>query len=79
MSAPRCVSVAGSPAQPQEPRAAGKWEYEQVLRLIEVFPLVTVYGGVRDALRLNAISYGAVKHLALCRMEKRSSKLDLAS
>jgi hypothetical protein len=49
------------------------------LRLIKAFPLVTVHGGLRDALRLNAISYDAVKHLVLCRMEKRSPKLDLAS
>ena len=64
---------------PKNRRAAGKREYVQVLRLIEVFPLVTVHGGLRDALRLNAISYDAVKHLVLCRMEKRSPKLDLAS
>jgi len=60
-------------------RAAGKREYVQVLRLIETFPLATVHGAVRDALHLNAISYDAVKHLALCRIEKRRPKLDLAA
>ena len=50
-----------------------------VLRLIETFPLATVHGVVRDALHLNAISYDAVKHLTLCRIEKRRRKLDLAA
>ncbi len=59
--------------------AAGKREYVQVLRLMETFPLTIVHGAVRDALRLRAISYDAVKHLALCRIEKRSPKLDLTS
>ena len=59
--------------------AAGKREYVQVLRLMETFPLAVVHGAVRDALRLSAISYDAVKHLALCRIEKRPPKLDLTS
>ena len=59
--------------------AAGKREYVQVLRLLETFPVVIVHGAVRDALRLSAISYDAVKHLTLCRIEKRPPKLDLAS
>jgi hypothetical protein len=37
-----------------------------------------VHGAVRDALRLGAIGYDAVKHLALCRVERRPPKLDLA-
>ena len=60
---------------PKNRCAAGKREYVQVLRLIETFPLATVHGAVRDALHLNAISYDAVKHLALCRIEKRRPKL----
>jgi len=36
--------------------AAGKREYVQILRLIETFPMATVHGAVRDALRLGAIS-----------------------
>ena len=59
--------------------AAGKREYVQVLRLMETFPLPIVHGAVRDALRMNAISYDAVKHLALCRVERRPPKLDLAA
>ena len=64
---------------PKNRCAAGKREYVQVLRLIETFPLATVHGAVRDALHLNAISYDAVKHLALCRIEKRRPKIDLAA
>ena len=59
-------------------RAAGKREFVQVLRLLETFPMTAVHGAVRDALRLGAISYDAVKHLALCRIEHRPSKLDLS-
>jgi hypothetical protein len=32
---------------------------------------------VRDALRLSAIGYDAVKHLVLCRVECRPPRLDL--
>ncbi len=56
---------------------AGKREYVQVLRLLETFELDAVHGGVRDALYLGAIGYDAVKHLVLCRIERRPPKLDL--
>ncbi len=32
---------------------------------------------MREALRLGAIGYDAVKHLVLCRIERRPPKLDL--
>jgi len=57
--------------------AAGKREYVQVLRLLESFPMVAVHGAIRDALRLRALSYDAVKHLTLCRVENRPAKLDM--
>ncbi len=56
---------------------AGKREYVQVLRLLESFELVVVHSAVRDALRLGAIGYDAVKHLVLCRIERRPPRLDL--
>ncbi len=56
---------------------AGKREYVQVLRLLEVFRLADVHAAVREALRLGAIGYDAVKHLVLCRIERRPPKLDL--
>ena len=35
-----------------------------------------LHGAVKDALRLGAIGYDAVKHLVLCRIERRPPKLD---
>ena len=55
----------------------GKREFVQVLRLMENFRTQDVYEAVRDALRLGAISFDAVKHLVLCRMEGRPQRLDL--
>ena len=42
-----------------------------MLRLMENFRTEVVYEAVRDALRLGAISFDAIKHLVLCRMEGR--------
>ena len=55
----------------------GKREYVQVLRLLETFEMDHVQGAVRQALELGAIGYDAVKHLVLCRIERRPPKLDL--
>ncbi len=55
----------------------GKREYVQVLRLLETFSMGEVHSAVRDALRLGAVSFDAVKHLVLCRMEGRPPRLDL--
>ncbi|MFP6746538.1 MAG: IS21 family transposase, partial [Alphaproteobacteria bacterium] len=55
----------------------GKREFVQVLRLLETFNLSELHGAVRDALRVGAIGYDAVKHLLLCRIERRPPKLDL--
>lgn len=55
----------------------GKREYVQVLRLLESFEMDHVHGAVRQALDLGAIGYDAVKHLVLCRIERRPPKLDL--
>ena len=56
---------------------SGKREYVQVLRLLELFRLEDVHAAVREALRLGAIGFDAVKHLVLCRIERRPPKLDL--
>lgn len=58
-------------------RAAGKREFVQVLQLFKVFPEPVVRSAVREALELEAISADAVKHLVLCRIERRPSRLDL--
>jgi transposase len=56
---------------------AGRREWVQVLRLLEVFRPEEVAAGVDEALRLGAIGFDAVKHLVLCRIERRPPRLDL--
>lgn len=55
----------------------GKREYVQVLRLLETFDLDVVRSAISQAIDLGAIGYDAVKHLVLCRIEKRPPRLDL--
>ena len=55
----------------------GKREYVQVLRLLETFSQQEVAAAVKDAIRLGALSFDAVKHLVLCRLEGRPPRLDL--
>ena len=55
----------------------GRREYVQVLRLLETFSITEIAAGVRQALRLPAISFDAVKHLVLCALEQRPPRLDL--
>ena len=55
----------------------GKREFVQVLRLLEHFSQQEVLAAVRDAIRLGALSFDAVKHLVLCRLEGRPPRLDL--
>ena len=45
----------------------GKREYVQALRLLETFSQEEVHAAIRDAIRLGAVSFDAVKHLVLCR------------
>ena len=55
----------------------GKREFVQVLRLLEIFSMGEVHAAIKDALRLGAISFDAVTHLVLCRLEGRPPRLDL--
>ena len=55
----------------------GKREFVQVLRLMEVFRLDDVLAGVREAIARGVIGFDAVKHLVLCRIERRPPRLDL--
>jgi transposase len=57
----------------------GRKEYIQVLRLMERFGEVEVAVAVEEALRLSAISYDAVKHLVLAKVERRAPRLDLSA
>lgn len=63
--------------QSRRGKRSGQREYIQVLRLLECFPFDTVAWATREALRLQAISFDAVKHLVLCRIERRPAHLDL--
>ena len=56
----------------------GTREYVQVLRRLEDFQLDHVRGAIRDAVRLGAIGFDAVKHLVRCRLDHRPPHLDLA-
>jgi transposase len=55
----------------------GKREYVQVLRLLEVFRPEDVLAAVRGAIERGAIGFDAIKHLVLCRIERRPPRLDL--
>src|SRR4051795_5707711 len=55
----------------------GKREFVQVLRLMEVFKIEEVTAAVRDAIARGAIGFDAVKHLVLCRIERRPPRLDM--
>ena len=55
----------------------GSREYVQVLRLMETFALAEVTQAIEDALLLGTISFDAVRHLLLCRIERRPPRLDM--
>src|SRR5271156_6456640 len=55
----------------------GKREFVQVLRLLEVFRTDDVSAAVREAIACGVISFDAVKHLVLCRIERRPPRLDM--
>ena len=55
----------------------GKREYVQVLRLLQTFPLPEVAQAIQNALHLGTVSFDAVKHLLLCRIERRPPRLNL--
>jgi transposase len=58
-------------------RKHGSREYVQVLRLMETFAVEEVTHAVEQALRLGTISFDAVRHLLLCRIERRPPRLDM--
>ena len=55
----------------------GKREFVQVLRLMEAFRIDEVAAAVRDAIARGALGFDAVKHLVLCRIERRPPRLDM--
>jgi hypothetical protein len=57
----------------------GKREFVQVLRLMEVFDHGLVATAVKDAIKLGAPGFDAIKQLILCRIEKRPPRLDVTA
>ncbi len=55
----------------------GGREYVQVLRLLETFSFDELTLAVEDALELGTLGFDAVKHLLLCRIERRPPRLDM--
>jgi hypothetical protein len=55
----------------------GSREYVQVLRLMETFALEEVTHAIEDALLMGTISFDAVRHPLLCRIERRPPRLDM--
>jgi hypothetical protein len=49
----------------------------QVLRLLETFKLDELTQAIEDALTFGTIGFDAVKHLLLCRIERRPPRLDM--
>ena len=56
----------------------GKREFVQVLRLLESFHPDDILAVVREAIARGVIGFDAVKHLMLCRIERRPPRLDLS-
>ena len=50
-----------------------------MLRLLETFTLDDVAAAVHDAIERGAVGFDAVKHLVLCRIERRPPRLDMTS
>jgi hypothetical protein len=46
-------------------------------QLLEIFRPEDVQAGIREAIARGAIGFDAVKHLVLCRIERRPPRLDL--
>jgi len=55
----------------------GKREFVQVLRLMEAFRIEDVTAAVHDAIERGAVGFDAIKHLVLCRIERRPPRLDM--
>ena len=49
----------------------GRRESVQVRRLLESFGMEDLHASVKQALKMRAVGFDAVKHLVLCQVEKR--------
>ena len=57
----------------------GKREFIQVLRLTEVLSEIVVVAAAVEAIRLGAVSFDAVKQLAIAKIENKPTRLDLSA
>ena len=55
----------------------GKREFVQVLHLMETFAIEGVVAAECDAIARGAVGIDAIKHLVLCRIERRPPRLDM--
>ena len=55
----------------------GKREYVRVLRLLETYSIEQLENGVTDALKLGVLNIESIKHLLLCRLDKRPLDLNM--
>ena len=55
----------------------GKREFVQVLRLMETFRIEDVTAAAGDAIARGAVGFDAIKHLVLCRIERRPPRLNM--
>src|SRR3546814_13600984 len=53
----------------------GRREYVQILRLLESFELADLHAAVKQALKLGAIGFDAVKHQILCRVRSEERRV----
>jgi transposase len=74
---PECFATLRRKIEARLKKHAGR-EYIQVLRLLETFALDEVTHAIEDALQWNTISFDAVRHLVLCRIERRPPRMDMA-
>jgi hypothetical protein len=55
----------------------GNRAFVQVLRLLITFRITDVEAGIQSALERGTIGFDAMKHLVLCRIERRPPRLDM--
>ena len=73
--------------QKRSPRSNGCWRPGRAKRVNEStcrfcafwnnYELYVLHSAVKDALQIGAVSFDAIKHLLLCRVERRPPRLDL--
>ena len=58
---------------------AGIREYIKILRLLSVYEMSHVAGGIHQGIQMGVLSYDGIKHLVLCQVEEKPPRLNLLS